>query len=156
MFPDYYKILGIDQAASQEEIEKAFERKTKFWHPYENPSAQDIEKMTNLLEAKFILTDPQTRQKYDRELALYKDYLRGKQATGAKADDYVILDKSLVFDMRNARVRAQHQIDKELPQKQETNNWSAKGCLLAFLKGFFLMIGMSLLYMLLLKACGQL
>ncbi len=47
----------------------------------------------------------------------------------------------------------QTNIDASQYKNRQTNNWSAKGCLLAFLKGFFLMIGISILYMLFLKAC---
>ena len=59
---DYYKILGVDKNASQDDIKKAFRK----YHPDLNPndpSAKD--KFQEINEANEVLSDPEKRKKYD-------------------------------------------------------------------------------------------
>ena len=65
-FIDYYKILGVKNNATQEEIRKAFRKQAKKYHPDVNkddPHAQ--EKFQALNEANEVLGDPEKRKKYD-------------------------------------------------------------------------------------------
>ncbi len=65
-FIDYYKVLGVEQNASQAEIRKAYRRLAKKYHPDTNgnsPEAQ--ERFQAINEANEVLGDPEKRKKYD-------------------------------------------------------------------------------------------
>ena len=65
-YKDYYKILGVDKGASNEEIKKAYRSLAKKYHPDLNPndtSAQ--EKFKDINEAYEVLGDEKKRKKYD-------------------------------------------------------------------------------------------
>ena len=64
---DYYDILGVDSDASQDEIKKAYRKKAMEYHPDRNPDDPDAEqKFKQASEAYDVLSDPETRQRYDR------------------------------------------------------------------------------------------
>ena len=63
---DYYKILGVDKNASQDDVKNAFRKLARKYHPYLNPndpSAKD--KFQEINEANEVLSDPEKRKKYD-------------------------------------------------------------------------------------------
>ena len=64
--PDYYRILGVDSQASEEEIRRAFRKKAMEYHPDLNkdPDAGDCFKEIN--EAYQVLSDSVRRSQYDR------------------------------------------------------------------------------------------
>src|SRR5882757_4367879 len=65
-YKDYYKILGIDKKASQEEVKKAFRRLAVKYHPDKNPGDKKAEeKFKQANEANEVLGDPAKRKKYD-------------------------------------------------------------------------------------------
>jgi curved DNA-binding protein len=65
-FKDYYKILGVDKTASQEEVKKAYRELAKKYHPDKNPGDSTAEnKFKDLGEAYEVLSDPEKRKKYD-------------------------------------------------------------------------------------------
>ncbi|MFN8243299.1 MAG: J domain-containing protein [Ferruginibacter sp.] len=65
-YKDYYKILGIDKKASQEDIKKAFRKLAVKYHPDKNPGNKEAEDMFKLVnEANEVLGDPEKRKKYD-------------------------------------------------------------------------------------------
>ena len=65
-FIDYYKVLGIDRSASQEEIRKAYRKLAKKYHPDLNKETPDAkERFQEINEANEVLSDPEKRRKYD-------------------------------------------------------------------------------------------
>ncbi len=65
-FKDYYKILGVDKKASQEEISKAFKKLARKYHPDLNPDDPSAEnKFKEVNEAYEVLKDPEKRKRYD-------------------------------------------------------------------------------------------
>jgi curved DNA-binding protein len=66
-FKDYYEILGVDRAASSEEIKKAFRKLARLHHPdvAKDKKAGEI-KFKEINEAYEVLGDPENRKKYDQ------------------------------------------------------------------------------------------
>jgi curved DNA-binding protein len=65
-FIDYYKILGIDKTASEEDIKKAYRKLARKLHPDLNPDdKQAHQKFQQINEANEALSDPEKRKKYD-------------------------------------------------------------------------------------------
>lgn len=63
---DYYKILGIDKNATQDEITKAYREQAKKWHPDVNHSPEATQMFEKITKAYDILKDPDKRAAYDR------------------------------------------------------------------------------------------
>ncbi|MGO9783158.1 MAG: DnaJ C-terminal domain-containing protein [Streptosporangiaceae bacterium] len=62
---DFYQILGVPRDASQEDIQRAYRRLARTYHPDVNkdPGAED--RFKDISEAYDVLSDPQTRRRYD-------------------------------------------------------------------------------------------
>jgi curved DNA-binding protein len=66
-FIDYYKILGVDKNASEEDIKKAYRKLARKLHPDLNPTDKDAhQKFQQINEANEVLSDPEKRKKYDQ------------------------------------------------------------------------------------------
>jgi curved DNA-binding protein len=66
-FIDYYKALGVDKNATQEDIKKAYRRLARKHHPDLNPNDKEAhKKFQQLNEANEVLSDPEKRKKYDQ------------------------------------------------------------------------------------------
>lgn len=65
---DYYKILGVEKSASDDELKKAYRKMAKKYHPDANQDnkAQAEAKFKEVNEAYEVLSNPQKRQMYDR------------------------------------------------------------------------------------------
>lgn len=64
MGKDYYKILGVDKGASQDEIKKAFRKKAHEYHP--DKATGDEAKFKEANEAYQVLGDEKKRAQYDQ------------------------------------------------------------------------------------------
>ena len=62
---DYYKILGVEQDASAEEIRKAFQQVARKLHPDVNKAPDAEERFKEVSEAYAVLSDPDKRRRYD-------------------------------------------------------------------------------------------
>lgn len=66
-FVDYYKILGVDKKASEEDIKKAYRKLARKLHPDLNPNDKEAnKKFQEVNEANEVLSDPEKRKKYDQ------------------------------------------------------------------------------------------
>ena len=67
MKEDYYKVLGIDNGASESEIKKAYRKSAIKYHPDKNPGDKDAEaKFKQAAEAYEVLGNSDKRAKYDQ------------------------------------------------------------------------------------------
>ncbi|MFC1598916.1 molecular chaperone DnaJ [Patescibacteria group bacterium] len=64
MGKDYYKILGVSNGASKDEIKKAFREKAHIYHPDKKDG--DEAKFKEINEAYQVLSNDQKRQQYDQ------------------------------------------------------------------------------------------
>jgi curved DNA-binding protein len=71
-FRDYYEVLGTPRTATQEEIQRAYRKLARKYHPDVNKAADAEEKFKELNEAYEVLKDPDKRQKYDQLGANWK------------------------------------------------------------------------------------
>lgn len=63
---DYYKTLGVDKDASQDDIKKAFRKLARKYHPDLNPGDKTSEeKFKEINEAYAVLSDVEKRKQYD-------------------------------------------------------------------------------------------
>lgn len=66
-FIDYYKVLGVDKSATQDEIKKAYRKLARKYHPDLNPNDKEAEKkFKQINEANEVLGNPENRKKYDK------------------------------------------------------------------------------------------
>jgi molecular chaperone DnaJ len=67
MSKDYYKILGVERGASEDEIKKAYRKMAMQYHPDKNPDNPEAEsKFKDAAEAYDILSTPDKKSNYDK------------------------------------------------------------------------------------------
>ena len=82
-YKDYYKILGVERNASDDDIRKAYRKLAMQYHPDRNPNdKQAEERFKEINEAYQVLSDAKKRAHYDR---LGSDYSSWQQR-GAPGD----------------------------------------------------------------------
>lgn len=86
MFIDYYLILDVDHKANSEVIKKAYRRQAIKWHPDKNPGRDTARKMQQVNEAYLILSDPDARERYDKEFILFKQRFADNEGADAGYD----------------------------------------------------------------------
>ena len=92
---DFYKILGLNKDATENEIKKAYRKLAKKWHPdknRDNPKAE--EKFKEIQEAYETLSDPKKKETYDfggsdsgYDYSTFNGFEGFKSYTGTKNSD---------------------------------------------------------------------
>ena len=73
MDEDYYKILGVSRDASQSDVQKAYRKMARKYHPDMNPDdASAKARFQQVQKAYEVLNDPQKRELYDRYGAAFE------------------------------------------------------------------------------------
>jgi curved DNA-binding protein len=79
-YKDYYKVLGIDRKADEDQIKRAYRKLALQYHPDRNPGDSTAEdKFKDINEAYQVLSDPEKKSRYD---ALGESYNRYQQRGG--------------------------------------------------------------------------
>jgi curved DNA-binding protein len=82
MARDFYEVLGVPRTASREEIQRAYRKLARQWHPDVNKDPEAEDRFKELSEAYDVLSDPETRAKYDR---FGEDFRRVPEGVDAEA-----------------------------------------------------------------------
>lgn len=82
-YRDYYKVLGVERNATEQDIKKSYRKLALKFHPDRNPGDKTAEeKFKEINEAYQVLSDPQKRARYDQLGESYSRYQQGGGAPG--------------------------------------------------------------------------
>ena len=88
MSDNFYKVLGVDEKASKEDIKKSYRTLQMKYHPDRNNNSQDANIMTQKLnEAYETLGDDEKREEYD--MTRNNPFLRGGSNMDVPMDDII-------------------------------------------------------------------
>jgi curved DNA-binding protein len=62
---DFYQVLGVPRDAKQDEIQRAYRKLARTYHPDVNSDPGAEERFKEISEAYDVLSDPETRRRYD-------------------------------------------------------------------------------------------
>lgn len=100
---DYYKTLGLEKSASQDDIKKAYRKLAMKFHPDRNKDADAEAKFKEIGEAYTTLSDPEKRAQYDNPQAYRNPFGGpGRTYTYSSSD---ISDEEIMEILRQMGVR---------------------------------------------------
>ena len=105
-YKDYYKILGVDRKASEDEIKRAYRKLALKYHPDRNPgNKQAEEQFKEINEAYQVLSEPQKRARFDQLGESYTSWQqRGGAPGGFNWDDWFTQTQAAGQGSGNVRV----------------------------------------------------
>jgi curved DNA-binding protein len=75
--PDFYEVLGVSRTATAEELQRAYRRLARTYHPDVNKDPEAETRFKEISEAYDVLSDPDTRRRYDRFGPMYRQVPEG-------------------------------------------------------------------------------
>src|SRR3970040_2579934 len=89
-YKDYYKVLGVERKASEQEIKRAYRKLALKFHPDRNPNDKQAEdKFKEINEAYQVLSDSEKRARYDQLGDSFSQWQqRGEQTGGFNWEDW--------------------------------------------------------------------
>src|SRR5258706_1235746 len=86
-YKDYYKVLGVERTADKKDIQKAYRKLARKYHPDVNPNNKEAEdKFKEASEAYEVLSDADKRAQYDKFGSEWQRYQQGGAQTGEGFD----------------------------------------------------------------------
>lgn len=93
---DYYAILQVNRNASQEEIERAYNRLSQTYHPETSQKKRAAQRHADVQEAYETLKDPRRRRQYDRQLAAARAAAGGMAPADVLSNRFVLLSGGII------------------------------------------------------------
>ena len=117
-FKDYYKTLGIERTASEEDVRKAYRKLARKYHPDVSKEPDAQARMRDINEANDVLRDKEKRAAYDA-LAdrVAQGYGTGEQEDERERDEEDV-QRDLVGGLapRGALHQRDHPVEEFLPR----------------------------------------
>ena len=98
MGKDYYKILGVEKNATEDEIKKAYRKMALKFHPDKNHESGAEEKFKEISEAYEVLSDKDKREAFDRFGAEGMRH-RGSSGMGSSSNGFTFNHGSDPFEV---------------------------------------------------------
>lgn len=76
---DYYRLLGVSRSADAKEIQRAYRKLARTYHPDVNKEAGAEDRFKQISEAYHVLADPDSRAQYDRFGPDFRQYAAGAE-----------------------------------------------------------------------------
>ena len=87
-YKDYYKILGVDKKASQQDIKRSYRKMARKYHPDVSKESDAEVRFKEIGEAYEVLKDPEKREAYDQLGSHWKAGQEGFQAPPDWSNDF--------------------------------------------------------------------
>ena len=97
-FQDFYSVLGLEMDCSQEQIKVVFRKRLLEVHPDKSEYPRDPDEMRLLLEAHEVLSQPDSRDRYDRLWNIvFREELSGRTPHVTDSDRPAARARSILF-----------------------------------------------------------
>lgn len=121
IFKDYYKILGLETSkVTPEEIKVAYREQAKKYHPDVNiGDKRSEERFKDINEAYKLLSQPQTKRKYDRQWNNYIGRRKAKENNQTEKETVSNEIFSMFFGSEEKETKTETKKAKKVPVKGE-------------------------------------